>query len=265
MSKATFNTNKPGDRLTRQAFSLVELLVAIGIMAVIVSLAIPTLGQMRARSRELVCLTHVSQLQAIVASYSIDARGFVPARYSDRREFLKTEDDRFRYGRYPYRAFYEGPVPTFSGLLAGSRSLACPSNQFVPDGSTSRWTVDYSISSAAYLDSRYLSPDLPSDQVPLLNARVAVLDEALFPSAKAGVYEAQVWHAWPFFFSPESPQSVNGLFHWGSGGRISIAFLDGHAEPLFRDEIASSVVRAEEVLSSILNTTPYGMRGRDLK
>ncbi|MFO0859713.1 MAG: type II secretion system protein [Phycisphaerales bacterium] len=244
---------------------MVEVLVTIGVVAILVSLAVPAFGQMRRRSRELLCLSRASQLQVLVATYAQDARGVFPAQFSDRPADLTTPPERSRYGRYPYRAFAEGPMTLHSGLLPGAAALACPMNQFMREGSTSRWTVDYSITSAAYLESRYLSLELPEDQRSNMIARIAFLDDALFPSAKAAVYEAQVWHAWPGFYSLESAEPVNELFHWGTNGRISISFLDCHAEQVLRHEITPAVYRTPEVLNSILNTTPYGMRGRDLR
>lgn len=247
-----------------KGFTIIEVLVTVGIVAIVVSFTAPSIQNMRRRSRELLCMTRVSQQQVIVSTYSLGYRGLFPAEYSDRAEFLRTVGEREAYGHYPYTALAEGPLPAFSGLRAGNKSLACPANQFLREGIENRWAVDFSISTAAYLESGYLSPDLPEDQQQTMIARVSTIDDALFPSAKAGVYEAQVWHAWPFRYDPNSQQSVNGLFHWGSEGRISIAFLDGHAAQLFRTEIAPSVPRTRETMSTILNTTPFGMRGRDV-
>ncbi|MBN8597414.1 MAG: type II secretion system protein [Planctomycetes bacterium] len=247
------------------AFTLLEVLVGIGLIAVLLSLTVPSLQHLRQRSRELLCLTRASQLQNIVTMYSMDYRGHFPAKFSDRREFLRTATDRTNYGHFPYVAFAEGPIAQYSGLEVGAVSLACPSNQFMRERIEGRWTVDFSISTAAYLESAYLSPELPTDQHSTMVARVATFDDALFPSQKASVYEAQVWHAWPYRYDPNSTQVVNGLFHWGSGGRISIAFMDGHAAHVFRDEIVPSVQRTNETMNSILNTTPYGMRGQDVR
>lgn len=233
-------------------------------MAIVIAITMPVLLRARESGRRLVCLSRAAQLQTVISTYTISYKGRFPSRFNDDRRLLPNSADRFEYGRYPYRAFFEGPLPEFANLYPGNGVLACPANQHELPNS-GRWAVDYSISSAAYVESAYLNPELPREFWQTLRPRIASIDDTLFPSAKAAVYEAQVWHAWRGRYSPDSTESVNGLFHWGTPGRISVAFIDGHAEQLFRDQILPSVPRSDEILSSILNTTPYGMRGRDLR
>jgi prepilin-type N-terminal cleavage/methylation domain-containing protein/prepilin-type processing-associated H-X9-DG protein len=60
---------------TRRAFTLVELLVVIGIIAVLVGILLPTLNRARKASRTTACLSGVRQLCMAMQQYMIDNGG----------------------------------------------------------------------------------------------------------------------------------------------------------------------------------------------
>ncbi|WP_428938110.1 type II secretion system protein [Fontivita pretiosa] len=60
------------------AFTLVELLVVIGIIAVLISILIPTLGKARAASTRTVCLSNLRQLASACVLYATENRGSIP-------------------------------------------------------------------------------------------------------------------------------------------------------------------------------------------
>jgi prepilin-type processing-associated H-X9-DG protein/prepilin-type N-terminal cleavage/methylation domain-containing protein len=61
-----------------QAFTLVELLVVIGIIALLISILLPALGRARQQSNLLVCQTHLRQIGQIVELYVNDNQGSLP-------------------------------------------------------------------------------------------------------------------------------------------------------------------------------------------
>jgi general secretion pathway protein G len=67
----------------RRAFTLVELLVVIGVLALLAALLFPALAQARARGRQAVCASHLKQLGQAIALYADDferfPRGLDPA------------------------------------------------------------------------------------------------------------------------------------------------------------------------------------------
>ena len=67
----------------RRAFTLVELLVVIGVLALLAALLFPALAQARARARQATCASHLKQLGQAVALYASDferfPRGLDPA------------------------------------------------------------------------------------------------------------------------------------------------------------------------------------------
>jgi prepilin-type N-terminal cleavage/methylation domain-containing protein/prepilin-type processing-associated H-X9-DG protein len=59
-------------------FTLVELLVVIGIIAVLVSILLPALGTVREQGRATVCMSNLRQIGTAMQGYAMDNDGFFP-------------------------------------------------------------------------------------------------------------------------------------------------------------------------------------------
>jgi prepilin-type N-terminal cleavage/methylation domain-containing protein len=64
----------------RAAFTLVELLVVIGIIAVLIAILLPVLGKARAQSRKTVCLSNLRTLGQMTHLYAAENKGWLPTR-----------------------------------------------------------------------------------------------------------------------------------------------------------------------------------------
>ena len=64
--------------MRRRAFTLVELLVVIGIIAVLVGVLLPALAQARSRAQTAVCLSNLRQMGQAYFMYVGDNKGFLP-------------------------------------------------------------------------------------------------------------------------------------------------------------------------------------------
>jgi prepilin-type N-terminal cleavage/methylation domain-containing protein/prepilin-type processing-associated H-X9-DG protein len=62
------------------AFTLVELLVVIGIIAVLISILLPTLGRAREAARSTKCLNNMRQITIAVISFAGEHKGWMPGR-----------------------------------------------------------------------------------------------------------------------------------------------------------------------------------------
>lgn len=65
-------------RTRRSAFSLLDILVSVTVIAVLIALLLPTLYAMRETTRKVVCLSNVRQLGLGLAMYADDYEGSLP-------------------------------------------------------------------------------------------------------------------------------------------------------------------------------------------
>jgi prepilin-type N-terminal cleavage/methylation domain-containing protein/prepilin-type processing-associated H-X9-DG protein len=77
-----FIHNRPQDRLGRRvrgsrAFTLVELLVVIGIIAILIAILLPSLNKARAYSKKVNCMSNLRQIGAELMLYSNNSKGWL--------------------------------------------------------------------------------------------------------------------------------------------------------------------------------------------
>jgi prepilin-type processing-associated H-X9-DG protein/prepilin-type N-terminal cleavage/methylation domain-containing protein len=76
--RATGNGINVKRHILAPGFTLIEVLVVIGVLAVLTAILLPTLNHMRARARQSACSANLHRLGQAFAAYAADNRGWVP-------------------------------------------------------------------------------------------------------------------------------------------------------------------------------------------
>jgi prepilin-type N-terminal cleavage/methylation domain-containing protein/prepilin-type processing-associated H-X9-DG protein len=65
-------------KVRRPAFTLIELLIVIALIALLLAILLPALHLAKAKARDILCLSNLEQLQTCAILYSMDYDGFLP-------------------------------------------------------------------------------------------------------------------------------------------------------------------------------------------
>jgi prepilin-type N-terminal cleavage/methylation domain-containing protein len=240
--------SSPAPRSAACAFTLVELLVVIGIVAVLIAILLPVLGKARAQANRTVCLSNLRQLGTGIVMYCNDNDGWFPT--------CADADDGLAFGPYAddwihwqaNRDLNNSAIARYVGRGAKLTSvLRCPADTF--DGRKTYpaimpgqgpYMYSYSMNSQLAQNSRLRAPDGYRTKINKWRApaRKIMLTEGT--GDLPGTYYVPTWH----YGAPLTRRHGVGRFHknipgnsvmrFGAmlGVNVSAVFLDGHAESI---------------------------------
>lgn len=81
-----------GDTHRARAFTLVEMLVVVAILAVLIALLLPAIGQVRELGRRAVCASNLRQMSLALLNYASDRNGWLPEHYRSYHKYDEGPD-----------------------------------------------------------------------------------------------------------------------------------------------------------------------------
>jgi len=126
----------------KRAFTLVELLVVIGIIAVLVGILLPTLSRARETAKRTACLSNLRQLGMACAEYSIKYKGgYIPVGYmmTNSTTHIKMLNTTALFNRTTgYGPIMLGYLVQ-AGIIKDGKAFYCPSE------TNPQWMYNYSL------------------------------------------------------------------------------------------------------------------------
>ena len=223
------------DRLSRTGFTLIELLVVVAIIALLISILLPSLSTAREQARTIKCSANLKQFGMANIMYADEADGYyVPQRLANYTNPW--------CGNLKYRTLLglsnEGGYSTADGnggYFGSLGELACPSN---PDKYNKlSWHVYGMNVTYAHPDNEY---DVGNGACYI--RRTAVPQ----PATRNQMHDASEWNTLEYAADP-AYWEANGELNGGEGGqanmtsyrhmeKVNVQFFDGHVSTLSKDE-----------------------------
>ncbi len=110
----------PFSSMPRRGFTLVELLVVIGIIALLVSMLLPALNKARFSAKVTACASNQRQIYAAMVMYANDNKGYLPGTMYNNMDTNRGAVYGAWGGRYPWEA---PPGPNLNGRWYGIGQL----------------------------------------------------------------------------------------------------------------------------------------------
>jgi prepilin-type N-terminal cleavage/methylation domain-containing protein/prepilin-type processing-associated H-X9-DG protein len=218
----------------RSAFTLVELLVVIGIIGVLVGILLPSLARARESAKRIQCISNMRQLGIAFVMYVQDNKGWFPRPAE-------------RAGGHPDDWIYSEGRPLDQGRLVkyhGNRFKAdlytCPSDQPEAHVESMRFPYSYSVNDEicrrALMTPTGMQPTLkvnqikrPADKIFMIDEATTTIDDGCFRPSD-GLTGANVLST-RHNAMRRKEQELNVKKNTGFG---NVMFADGHAATIER-------------------------------
>jgi len=243
---------------TSHGFTLVELLVVIGIIALLIGILLPTLSRARSLAVTLKCSSNLRQMGIVLLNYANAYKG-QSVRANCNYRPLGTEANP-NYVRWPVGLADSGFLVKYNSALAPTSILKCPAQPFLPNSGATIYERggDYGLNSdlnsystktvgttatANYHDfggRRTTEVRNPAEYAVMWDSATPLLDA----SSPGWIYNGSTFDGPPPVTAGTPDLRPDPTRHRGMG---NVLFQDGHVTTVRPGDIRSSWVRFDNI------------------
>jgi competence protein ComGC len=233
-------------RSTAGAFTLVELLVVIGIVALLIAILLPVLSRARAQANRVACLSNIKQLGTAVLMYCNDNKGYFPtcAMPEDGLAYVHYPEDWIHW-QAPRRNLDDSAIAKYVGQGEKLRDiLRCPADtlegrraRIPPEGP---YLYSYAMNANLAVNFKPYGPRLHTSKI--TNWRTPATKILLGEALETSVLQPAFGYANPLtrrhgtaVFHGNVPGHLTLFYGAKTGKSASTVFLDGHAVGIDQD------------------------------
>jgi len=253
----------------RRGVTLLELIVAIGVVALLLAIALPALRGVRLAARETECLSQIRQTGLLMTSYATDHQGVLP-QVGEAQLTRSFSNAGFWMNYFDQQMFWPIALRGYAAAPDDPHELSCPYADYpVVEDETELDTqfperavlpVAYWYSSALFTRAQlWRESDPIVDGSQLLPVRIS---EVAHPSAKAAFFEIFGVHrvgGQPYAAFGADFDEQNRPFY-----RVPVSLVDGSASLKTRTELPGPVANPfYDGDPPTLTNTRDGFLGRD--
>jgi prepilin-type N-terminal cleavage/methylation domain-containing protein len=272
-ASTTLSCNPSSQGYARSGFTLIELLVVVAIIALLISILLPSLNRARQQARNLVCQTNLRQQITGVLMYAQDDGGAFPLARTDSRKYVWQhyyvlyDADYIQNLLIPYIGGERAenltggdPNATLLNEVPFSETFRCPareSSSKTPEYLESKTAIHYRYNNhmtATYNNVRALGAS---------TANMRTLEQVRYPSEAAILYDA-TWFDW----------DAEELAHNFNGGHVNVAYVDSHIDKVsfdsylgldVPDPVQPNTAFADEIYNRFIRHGWDGRIGKNLE
>lgn len=211
-------------RRRKAAFSLVELLVVIGLIAILIGLLLPALSQAREQAKQMQCMSNLRQIGAELTIYANNNKGWlVPVGpwLPLAGEYESLGSNKPPWERWPMSVFKFGPLPdppVQDAAVYTPKIMLCPSDTEPTEAHS-------------YLLNKHLAKDLTG--VTKAGSRIAngrTTQDVVLMGEKVTTSQDYYMEKLPGPFSPTEFFTVVERYRHGARRGSNYLYLDMHVD-----------------------------------
>jgi prepilin-type N-terminal cleavage/methylation domain-containing protein len=243
----------------KRAFTLVEVLVTIGVIALLIGILVPAIGKALDRSRELASAVNLRSIGQMFEIYTGNAKGMYPAPVPGRMYPSFRPDIAVSMGHWQAANEWPGLFADTHPWWEYEKLYLAPGAERQLDGpvfSLPHPSFDYSSSFLGHPSLWAPDRNIPTDQIANLE-RSVTQSMVRYPASKALMWDVEM----PYLRRPLQRDERNNLHE-----RTPMLFADQHVANHVPGEATPAITNPAPTAARLhenLHNTPHGVHGRD--